>query len=278
VAAFGISSWLFHDARLDREHLVHVAGHGFEALEVFATRSHFDYRDPAAVDTLAEWLDDTRLALHALHTPVGEARRNGRWIQPWSNAAADPERRAAAVDETLAVLEVARTLPYRFLVVHVGEIGGAPGGDRPDLARRSLETIAARAGEVGVQVAVELIPNALSTPAALAELVDEHLEGLDVGVCLDYGHAHLLGDIPDAIETLSGHVVTTHLHDNRGRRDDHLVPFSGTIDWDAALMATQKVGYDGVLMLEVAADGDPLDVLRRAEASRAQLERRFITF
>jgi hypothetical protein len=54
VARFGISSHLFHEARLDREHLVHIAAHGFEAVEVCATRSHFDYRDPAAVAALGE--------------------------------------------------------------------------------------------------------------------------------------------------------------------------------------------------------------------------------
>ena len=53
------------------------------------------------------------------------------------------------------------------------------------------------------------------------------------------------GDLVDAIETVSEHLITTHVHDNGGRTDDHLVPFDGTIDWPAALTAVQKVGYDG---------------------------------
>ena len=63
------------------------------------------------------------------------------------------------------------------------------------------------------------------------------------------------GDVVDAIETVSEHLIATHVHDNRGRTDDHLVPFDGTIDWPAALTAVQKVGYDGPLMLEIAAHG-----------------------
>ena len=43
-----------------------------------------------------------------------------------------------------------------------------------------------------------------------------------------------MGDVVDAIETCSGHVISTHLHDNRGRTDDHLVPGKGVVDWDAA--------------------------------------------
>ena len=38
----------------------------------------------------------------------------------------------------------------------------------------------------------------------------------------------------EAIETVSEHLVTTHVHDNHGRTDDHLVPFEGSIDWPSA--------------------------------------------
>ena len=134
------------------------------------------------------------------------------------------------------------------------------------------------AAEVGVRVAVEVMPNPLSSAGALVGLLEEDLEGLDVGICLDYGHAHLMGDLGEAIETISGHLWTTHVHDNAGRRDDHLVPFTGTIDWDAAMMETQKIGYEGVLMLEVAGNGNPLDVLQRSVKARERLEKAFVTF
>ena len=74
---FGVSTHLFHEHRLTRDHLVHVAAHGFEALELFATRSHFDYHDEAARAQLAEWLSDTRLELHSVHAPAFEALRQG---------------------------------------------------------------------------------------------------------------------------------------------------------------------------------------------------------
>ncbi len=70
---FGISTHLFHDQRLSRDHLAQIAAHGFEAVEVFATRSHFDYHDPAAIAQLAEWLKETGLALHGIHAPIVES-------------------------------------------------------------------------------------------------------------------------------------------------------------------------------------------------------------
>jgi sugar phosphate isomerase/epimerase len=278
---FGVSTHLFHEKRLAREHLVDIAAHGFETVELFATASHFDYRDVNAVRQLAEWLADTRLELHSVHAPIVDAIRDGKWVGSFSNASSDEARRRAAIDETKAALEIARVIPFQHLVLHLGMPAAekVPAGDnQPAAARRSVEEIVEAAAAVNVKVALEVIPNPLSTPAALCRLIEDDLEDVEVGICLDYGHANLLGDVPEAIETISGHLATTHVHDNAGRRDDHLVPFSGRINWDVAIMSTQKVGYDGVLMLEVADSGNPLDVLKKAVAARERLEKLFVTF
>jgi len=53
---FGISTHLYHDATLSREHLATIAAHEFEAIELFATRTHVDYHDAHAVAQLGGWL------------------------------------------------------------------------------------------------------------------------------------------------------------------------------------------------------------------------------
>ena len=278
---FGVSTHLFHEKRLCRDHLVDIAAHGFETVELFATRSHFDYRDAEVIAQLADWLRDTRLELHSVHAPIVEGMNGGKWVGSFSNASGDEGRRKLAIQETRAALEIARVVPFRYLVLHLGMPAAEqapPGDNQPAAARRSVEEIVELAGAVNVQVAVEVIPNALSSPAALCSLIEDDLEGVDVGICLDYGHANLLGDVAEAIETISGHLLTTHVHDNGGKRDDHLVPFAGRIDWDVAMMATQKIGYDGILMLEVADTGDPVGVLKKSVAARERLEKLFVTF
>jgi len=278
---YGVSTHLFHEQRLSRDHLVHIAAHGFDTVELFATKSHVDYHDASVLDRLAEWLADTRLDLHSVHAPVCEAMRGGRWAGSFSNASGDEARRRRAVAEAEAALAIAARIPFRYLVVHLGLPSSeqpAAHDNRPDAARRSVEEIVAAAERVGVKVAVEVIPNALSSAEALVHLIEEQLDGVDVGVCLDYGHANLMGDLAEAVETLSGHLWTTHVHDNGGRRDDHLVPYGGGIDWDAAMMETQKIGYEGALILEVADTGDPVDVLRRSAKARERLEKTFVIF
>jgi sugar phosphate isomerase/epimerase len=272
---FGISTHLYHDKRLSAEHLVEIRAHGFETVELFATRTHFDYHNPAAVADLQQWLAGAGLELHTVHAPIAESFAGGRWGPALSLASADPDARARAVAEAERSLHLARRIPLSTLVVHLGlpRTQGSPADNNRSAARRSIEELHRLAEPLGVRLAVEVIPNDLSRAGSLVHFVEADLEGSNVGICLDFGHAHLDGDLVDAIETVSEHLLATHVHDNRGRSDEHLVPLEGTIDWPAALTALQKVGYDGTLLLEIAAHGPPRDTLRRAKQARERLER-----
>jgi sugar phosphate isomerase/epimerase len=271
---FGISTHLYHDQRLTRSHLAQIASYGFEAVELFATRSHVDYRNAKGIEQLAGWLSETGLRLHSLHAPIMESY--GTADSPgFSTAWGDNARRQAAVREAEAALRVLEQIPAGFVVVHLGTPSPrAQAGDNSRAAAsRSLDEIATMADARGARVAVEVIPNDLSSTEALVKLIEKDFDGTSVGLCMDFGHAHLLGDVADAIELAAEHLITTHVHDNRGRQDDHLVPYQGTIDWPAALVTMQKIGYDGTYMLELANTGDPASVLEEARRARQRIER-----
>jgi sugar phosphate isomerase/epimerase len=273
---FGLSTHLYHDKLLGPAHLAEVASHEFMLVEVFATRTHFDYHNPAAIRELGRWLTDAGLFLHSLHAPIVEGYVNGVWGAPFSTAAADPAQRHRAVREAEAALNVAQTVPFEFLVVHVGVPDAMPfasGNNAADAARRTIQELHALASTHHVRLALEVIPNRLSTADTLVRMIDEELELPDVGLCLDYGHAFLMGDLADTIETVSGHLMTTHVHDNNGRDDVHLVPFEGGIDWSTAVMTTQKIGYEGVWLMELAANNrTPAAVLQHARTACRRLE------
>jgi sugar phosphate isomerase/epimerase len=276
---FGISTHLFHDVRLAREHLTEIALAGFDRVEVFATRSHVDYHDEAAAAALGGWLREVGLTTNSVHAPIAEFLRNGQWGPSFSLAAADDAQRLRAVAETTTALAFAERLGAPTLVVHVGVPAAqeGPADNAPDAARRSIEELHQLARRSGTRLALEVIPNPLSSASALVRLIEDTLELPDVGICLDFGHAFIMGDVVDAIETASGHMIATHVHDNQGARDDHLVPFEGRIDWAAALMAVQKVGYDGPLMFEVANTATPTGILERTRAARERFQRLLAT-
>jgi sugar phosphate isomerase/epimerase len=275
---FGVSTHLYHDHRLCREHLREIAAHGFGRVELFATRTHIDYHNSTVIADLQQWLADAGLELHGVHAPVGESFGAGRWGPLLNLASADESARLRAVAEAERALHVARRMPFAVLVAHLGvptDGGGARTGDdvnRRDAARRSIEALAKQAEPLGVQLAVEVIPNELSRPDALVHFVEDVIDEARVGICLDFGHAHMGGDLIDAIETVSEHVITTHVHDNGGRTDDHRVPFAGTIDWPTALTTIQKIGYEGTFLLEIANQGSTAETLLRARKARERME------
>ena len=271
---FGLSTHRFPAEPLGPGHFDAAAAHGFAAVEVFATRSHVDYHEPQVGRELAAWSAAAGVRLHSVHAPITAFLHGTTWGPPFSTGAAQAAERARTIDECTRALALAEHAPYRYLVLHLGvpdEYAPPSGDNQHDAVLRTLEALSPVAAQVGVTIAVEVIPNALSTARQLVKLIeDEDFPGL--GICLDVGHARLQGDVVDALETVAGYLVTTHLHDNGGRRDDHLVPFDGVIDWAELAIGFQKVGYDGTLLFELAAGPDgAAATLRRAAAARERL-------
>jgi len=67
----------------------------------------------------------------------------------------------------------------------------------------------------------------------LCDLVDS-FHSTSAKVCYDTGHAHMCGHVLGRdILRLGNRLVATHIADNHGREDEHLLPFYGTIDGDA---------------------------------------------
>jgi sugar phosphate isomerase/epimerase len=261
---FAVSTFLYRDRRLTRDHLLEIGAHGFKAAELFASRFHIDYHNPAVIADVQQWLTAAGLELTSVHAPSTEM----------SLASADSGERNRAIAETEHALHIGRRIPFRTFVVHLGRprSDGVPGGVNRDAARRSVEALAKSAEPLGIRLALEVIPNDLSRAASLAHLLDDHVEAANVGICLDTGHARLEGDVADAIEAVSGHLAALDVHDNRGRADDHLVPFDGTIDWPAVLTTVQKVGYDGAMTFELSTRGSTKDTLARARTARKRIE------
>jgi sugar phosphate isomerase/epimerase len=169
---------------------------------------------------------------------------------PLNIAAVEKRDRIAAMDEIKRAIEVAEHAPFQFLVQHVGVGGESSSRQKIEAAMTSLEHLRAFAKPLGVQVVVENIPNDLSTPEGLVELL-ETAHFTDIGVCLDVGHAHMAPGVTPAFEALKSLIRTTHIHDNHGERDEHLWPGNGTISWKGTIDLLRSAQHVPVLMLEI---------------------------
>lgn len=270
-----LSTYLFSNQPLGREMLAAAAGRGFAAIELFAATGHFNCRSPEQLHEFAGWLESTSLALHSVHGPQERSGGRGReGSAPISIAELDKLRRTEAVDEMKWAMEVAEAIPYRYLIVHLG-IGHEPLDPRhQEAAFNSLEYLVLFAKQRGVTIALENTPGELATPEALAHFLRQ-TRLHDLRLCFDVGHAHLGEGVEASFDCMAPYVVTTHLHDNRGEHDDHLVPFDGAIAWEAALRKLRAAPVELPLVWELKepAPGAWSAVLDRAGAARERLEK-----
>src|SRR5204862_3922858 len=108
----GVSTHVFHGERLQREHLREIAAHGFTAVELFATKSHFDYHDINAIAALGEWLRDAGLTLASVHAPIVDSLVGHKWSRAYSTASRDVDARQATLREMEAALDIAHQIPF----------------------------------------------------------------------------------------------------------------------------------------------------------------------
>ena len=109
----------------------------------------------------------------------------------------------------------------------------------------------------GVTICLENMPFpdfSISTPAAIIEIVKE-IDDPNFAMCLDTGHTNVCRGWQKpaaAMREYAEYIKVLHVHDNRKRKDEHLMPFYGSIDWKDFYKALCEVNFDGVLSLECA--------------------------
>jgi sugar phosphate isomerase/epimerase len=122
-------------------------------------------------------------------------------------------------------------------------------GANVDFCRSLLDDM--HENHVGVSIE-NMIHEPFTSADSLLELLDAIDGGNDFGICWDTGHANLSKqDQPKSILKLGNRLKMTHIADNRGNFDDHLLPYSGTVDWAPLVDAMKNSGYGGDFNYEV---------------------------
>lgn len=263
-----LSTHLFVNHRLTTEWLEKIWAAGIPAIEIFCARQHIDYRDRAQINELSHWFRDAHLKFHSLHSPMYNDDVWGR---------SGPEgviriteqvksKRVTMVDEIKRAIEIAETIPFRYLIQHIGVTGEEYDEWKVEAAFTSLDEINVFARQRGVEVLLENTPNGLSSGKRLVQFLEyTHLK---LGFCLDVGHAHMNEGIEAAYEVMKDRIRSTHLHDNDGRTDQHLFPFSegGSIDWSKTMELMRSTSSQHPLLLElkeVPTMAQPFDAVNR---------------
>jgi sugar phosphate isomerase/epimerase len=235
-----LSTYLFISRKLTPELIGQIRDGGFNALEIFCSRAHFDYASKQEVRALAELLEAKQMKLNSLHAPTSKdssaTRESG---QPLSVCEVEKVRRIEAMDEFKRAIDVSEDLPFSRMVLHMGGSREEADPRKRDAAFSTLEHLVLHAHHAGVTLAVENTTSEMGEPAYLRAFVDEtRLTGLRFN--FDVGHANLAdGPAEERLERsfapMKDLVASLHLHDNHGDKDEHLLPYEGSIDWGAAI-------------------------------------------
>ena len=249
-----LSTHLFLKQRLHPGLLEIAARSGAQGVELFAARQHFDYTSREHVMELAAWFASNPLEPHSMHAPLFPDREMGRAGAPSVNVVhPEKSRRIDAMDEIKRALEAAEHIPFKKMVMHLGEKYESWSLRTMEYATTALEHLGAFARPLGVSVLVENLTSDATTPEHLVEILEmAHLD--QIGVCLDLGHAHIAPGIAEAIGTLGKRIAELHVHDNHGLKDEHLWPGDGTIDWPSTLEALKSLPTPPAAVLEIGYD------------------------
>ena len=225
---------------------------GAQAIELFCARQHFDYREKSHVKEIAQWFKSNSVFLNSIHSPMYS---DTDWGSDGSHsvniADLNKRQRIESMDEIKRALEVAEIIPFKYMVQHLGDAGDQFDEHKFEAIQTSIEHLRAFAKPLGVSILVENIPNELSTPDRLVEVIKtSHFN--DVGVCFDFGHAHIHSNVVSDFKIVKDHVRSTHVHDNARDKDDHRLPGEGTLEWKAAMEAFATAPNAPPLLLEIA--------------------------
>jgi len=224
--------------------------------------SHQWYTDflyaASEIAQIQSWLQAYHLQVLDIHASAGQEKR---WDAP------EAYRRLAGVELVRNRLEMAAALGARAIVLH------AHSNMPLDSQRRSLSELEPYARLLGVQIALENLFE--GNHACLASLFAE-FEPDFLGYCYDCGHGNMLPDGMAELEAWKDRLAVLHIHDNDGTKDQHKLPFTGTVDWDRFIHILDQSSYRGPINLENTLGNHPemqdADFLQAAYQAAARLE------
>ena len=270
-----LSTHLLVNHRLSNVLLDRIWEAGIPLVEIFCARQHVDYHNRAQIAELGHWFRESELKLHSLHSPLHTDEYAGRSGPHAVINITEPikSKRIPMLDEIKRALEIAETIPFRYLIQHIGVTAQEYDERYVDAAFTALEEISLFARQRGVEVLLENTPNDLASAERLLMFLGT--THLNLNVCLDVGHAHMNEGAETAYRLLKSRIRSTHVHDNDGKEDLHLFPMlargegspiRGNIDWPRTMRLLRSQGDRYPLLLElreVPDMGPPFDILRK---------------
>jgi sugar phosphate isomerase/epimerase len=225
-----------------KEMLKAIAMH-FDSWEIIAEGMH----------TMSDIKEDIKEArdsynLHlAVHAPFSDL----------NIASLNLQIRENSVAQIIESIRICNDLGIELVTIHPGyksPLGAYFLDNIKETNKKSLIEISRAGEEYGIMLALENIPKMWISLCSDAQEMKELIDGTNLKVCFDVGHAHISGTV-DGFLDLKENFVNLHLHDNNGDKDKHLVLGQGNINLKEILKELKEYKGDFVIESTSLEDG-----------------------
>jgi sugar phosphate isomerase/epimerase len=229
-----------YDIRL-REQLAMVSRVGFRYVSLGARVDHSGYLTASGRQRIKKHLTGQGIGICSLHTPFGKH---------FDISSPDPVKTRRTMDCYKRCVDAAQYFGAHVLIFH-------------PTAYMQFDDLDSRK-EAIIDNVYRLLDHARGTEVSLA-IENEHFPpandilrfSLDkipdrtYGFCYDTSHDNLTRYPLMILKQYSHRLLTTHISDNRGETDDHMLPYEGSFPWPAFCRVFSKIHFRGVFLLEV---------------------------
>lgn len=160
------------------------------------------------------------------------------------------------VDATLRSVDICAELGIKNTVVHPGFAPGISKEEWFERNKKFFDKLLPYAAGKGVNILAENSTKAnmgemyfITTGKDMYDFI-EYVGNSSLHACWDTGHANCEGPQYDEIMAIGEELYAIHYNDNRGKQDEHLMPYLGTMNHDEVLHALIDVGFKGYFTLE----------------------------
>lgn len=231
---------------------------GFRYISLGARVDHSGYLTSSRRQRVKKQLADHGIRICSLHTPFGKHI---------DISSPDHAKKRRTLDCYKRCIDVAQYLGAHVVIFHpTAYMQFEDLNSRKEAIIDNVGRLLDHARDTEVSLAIE---NEHFPPAndILRFSLDKILDR-KYGFCYDTSHDNLTRHPLMILKQYSHRLLTTHISDNRGETDDHMLPYEGSFPWPAFCRIFSKICLNGVLLLEVemreSAFNSPSEFLQEA--------------
>ena len=238
--ALSIGTTFNYDIPL-KQQLAMIGRIGFRYVSLGTRLEHSRYMATAGRNNIKKMIGIHGIKVCSLHTPFGE---------DLDISSPDSTRKNRTIDCYKRCIDAAQDLGARVVIFHPTAYLQFDALDfRKEVIIENVSTLLDYVRDTGVSLAVEN-EHFIAANDILRFSLD-HIHDSRYGFCYDTSHDNLTRYPLKIFKDYGHRLLTTHISDNRGKRDDHTLPYEGSFPWPAFCRIFSKIHFNGIPLLEV---------------------------